>query len=81
MRYLSLLFVLFFGLGDALGQQGWKQSAGPEGGNVRSVAASADGKNVVAGFWNGNLYRMTSSAPAWAALPGVDGLTRTDRCV
>ncbi len=75
MRYLSLLFVLYCSLGDAIAQNGWKQTSGPEGGNVRSVAASTDGSSVVAGLWNGNLYRMTSAAPTWTPLGGIEGLT------
>jgi hypothetical protein len=73
MPYLFLLLVLGSLLSDAAAQ-GWQQTSGPEGGNVRSVAASADGKMVVAGLWNGNLYRTSESNPSWTALNPVAGL-------
>jgi hypothetical protein len=74
MRFLVLLIVLSVFLGEASAQQGWKQTAGPEGGNVKTVAASQDGKTVVSGLWNGNLYRTSASAPSWTPLPGMEGL-------
>lgn len=74
MWYLSLLCVLVLSSGDAFGQSGWKQASGPEGGNVRSVAASADGRQVVAGFWNGAIYRISPESPSWKPLAEIVGL-------
>jgi hypothetical protein len=73
MRLLSLFLVLFFSMGEANAQVVWQQSSGPEGGNVRSVAASLDGTTVVAGFWGGKLFRAVNGG-AWMPLTPIEGL-------
>lgn len=75
MWYLSLFLVLSFLIaGSASAQQsGWQQTSGPIGGNVRTVAASTDGQTVLAGLWNGNLYRY-NPATDWQQVPSVIGL-------
>lgn len=70
MRYLSLVLVFLIWQPDFLQAQGWQQTSGPSGGNVRTVAAVNE--SVLAGMWNGNIYRTDGAD--WKALPQVEGI-------
>lgn len=70
MRYLSLVLVLLVAQPAFLQAQSWQQTSGPTGGNVRTTAAL--GESVIAGMWNGNIYRTDGAH--WRKLPSIEGL-------
>jgi photosystem II stability/assembly factor-like uncharacterized protein len=71
MRSLTLVLIFFIFQPVGLLAQGWQQTAGPEGGNVRTVAALDT--HVLAGMWNGNIYRVAGDRE-WTKVSSMYGL-------